>query len=96
MLQSFAEQNPDLPDIRLVRYALAVRLAREERYREAAELYRSVRAYLRAQRMQQLALLSQAVDKPRLSTEQRLEARYELAAFIAANPNKLYFNDTLR
>jgi hypothetical protein len=30
------------------------------------------------------------------SARRWLEARYELAAFIAANPNKLYFNDTLR
>lgn len=94
-LQVFAEQNPDLPDIRLVKYALAVRLAREERYRESAELYRSIHAYRRAQRMQQLANLSQALERPGMNAEQRLEARYTLAAFIAANPNGIYFNDAL-
>jgi hypothetical protein len=94
-LRAFAEQNPGVPDIRLVKYALAVRLAREERYRESAELYQSIHAYPRAQRMQQLADLSQAVDRLGISAEQRLEARYALAAFIAANPNRIYFNDAL-
>jgi hypothetical protein len=94
-LLAFAEQNPGLPDIRLVKYAMAVRLAREQRYRESAELYRSIHAYRRAQRMQQLANLSQAVDRLGMSAEQRLEARYALAAFIAANPNGIYFNDAL-
>ena len=45
--------------------------------------------------MQQLANLSQAVDRPGMKAEQKLEARYALAAFIAANPNGIYFNDTL-
>lgn len=94
-LREFAGQNPHLADIRLVQYALAVRLAREDRYQESAELYRSLHASRRAQRMQQLADLSQAVDKPGLSAEQKMEARYALAAFIAASPDRLYFNDTL-
>ena len=77
-LRAFAEQNPELPDIRLVQYALAVRLAREERYRESAELYRSIHAYRRAQRMQQLADLSHAVDRLGISLEQswRLATRW--------------------
>jgi len=94
-LRTFTEQNPGLPDIRLVQYALAVRLAREERYQESAELYRSIHAYPRALRMQQLANLSQAVDRSGMRAEQKLEARYALAAFIASNPNGIYFNDSL-
>lgn len=94
-LRTFVERNPGLPDIRLVQYALAVRLAREERYQESSELYRSIHAYRRAQRMQQLANLSQAVDSPGMRPEQKLEARYALAAFITANPNGIYFNDAL-
>jgi hypothetical protein len=94
-LRAFTEQNPGLPDIRLVQYALAVHLAREEKYRESAELYRRIHAYRRARRMQQLAGLSEAVDKPGISAEQRLEARYAVAALIAANPDGIYFNDAL-
>ena len=94
-LRAFTEQNLGLPDIRLVQYSLAVRLAREERYQESAELYLSIHAYRRAQRMQQLANLSQAVDRPGMSAEQKLEARYAVAAFIASNPNGIYYNDAL-
>lgn len=94
-LREFAEQNPALPDIRLVQYALAVRLAREERYQESADLFRQIHAYPRARRMQQLATLSQAVDRPGISAEQKLEARYTLAAFIGANSNGIYFNDSI-
>ena len=45
--------------------------------------------------MRQLANLSEAVDRSGISAAQRLEARYTLAAFIAANPNGIYFNDAL-
>jgi hypothetical protein len=95
VLRTFVEENSGLPDIRLVQYALAVRLAREERYRESAELYRLIHANRRAQRMQQLANLSQAADGPAMSAQQKLEARYALAEFIASNPNGIYFNDAL-
>lgn len=59
-LASFVEQNPDLPDIRIVKYSLAVRLARENRYREAADRYDTVRAVGRASRMRHLAVLYEA------------------------------------
>ncbi|HZT31159.1 MAG TPA: hypothetical protein VFA33_14820 [Bryobacteraceae bacterium] len=94
-LRSFAEQNPNLDGIRLVEYSLAVRLSRQDRYQEAAELYRSIHANRRAQRLQRLALLSQAAEKPGVSSRQRLDARYELAEFVAANPEGIYFNDAL-
>ncbi|MGC4051113.1 MAG: hypothetical protein QM757_17255 [Paludibaculum sp.] len=103
-LRSFVAQNPNLPDIRLVRYALAVRLAREDRYRESAEVYEAIQATRRAQRMRKLASLQQAMEAsvlqpavgaPELSPEARLEARYAFAAYVAANPERLYFNDTL-
>jgi hypothetical protein len=95
VLQSFIEQNPNLAGIRLVKYSLAVRLSRREQYHEAAELYRSINANRRAQRLQRLALLSQAAKRPEISSQQRLRARYELAKFIAANSTGIYFNDAL-
>lgn len=94
-LRSFADQNPNLAGIRLVKYSLAVRLARQDQYEAAADLYRSIRADRRAQRMQQLALLTHAADRPGVDAQQKLQARYELAAFIAANPDRIYFNDAL-
>ncbi|MBS1858338.1 MAG: hypothetical protein JST11_23405 [Acidobacteria bacterium] len=94
-LRSFANENPNLAGIRLVKYSLAVRLSRQERYQEAAEIYRSINANRRAQRLRQLALLSQAAEKPGISARQHLDARYELAGFVAANPDGIYFNDAL-
>lgn len=94
-LQSFVAQNPNLPGIRLVRYALAVRLAREDRYRESAEVYEAIQAVRRAQRMRKLASLQQAMEASGLPPEARLEARYAFAAYVAANPDRIYFNDTL-
>jgi hypothetical protein len=94
-LQSFVAHNPSLPGIRLVRYSLAVRLAREDRYRESAEVYEAIQAPRRAQRMRKLASLQQAMETAELSPQARLEARYAFAAYVAANPERLYFNDTL-
>jgi hypothetical protein len=88
-LQSFVNQNPNLPDIRLVKYSLAVRLARENRYEEAADLYQSIHAVRRAPRMRQLAVLYQE------ATRTDLEAKYKMAEFLIANPSRIYFNDAL-
>ncbi len=35
------------------------------------------------------------MDRPGITAERKLEARYALAAFIAANPDGIYFNDAL-
>jgi len=94
-LRSFVEQNPNLDGIRLVKYSLAVRLTREDRYQEAADVYRSTNASRRAHRLQRLASLRQAAEEPAMSAEQKLHARYALAEFIAANPDRIYFNDAL-
>ena len=94
-LRSFAEQNPNLAGIRLVKYSLAVRLSREGRYQEASDLYRSITANPRAERLARLAKLSEAAKQPGVGSEQGLKARYDLAAFIASNPDRIYFNDAL-
>lgn len=86
-LRTFAEQNPTVEDVRLVWYALAVRLARENRYGEAAPIYESIHALRRAPRMRQLDALYQAAQTP--------QGKYEFAAFVAAHPDGIYFNDSL-
>lgn len=95
VLRTFIAQNPKLPEIWLAQYALAVRLAREEHYRESAQWYTSVQAPVRAQRMLRLAALQEAVDRPGLHVEAKREALYRLAEFLAHNPERLYFNDKL-
>jgi hypothetical protein len=56
--------------------------------REAAEVYRSINANIRANRLQQLAPLADAAN-------QSLDARYRFAAYLAGNPNRIYFNDLI-
>jgi tetratricopeptide (TPR) repeat protein len=94
-LESFVNQNPALADIRLVKYSLAVRLTREDRYDEAAEIFQSIHAYRRAPRIRQLAALQKEAHRTGLSDLQKLEAEYRMAEFIATNPNRIYFNDGL-
>jgi hypothetical protein len=79
----------------LVRYALAVRLARLDRYDQAAQVYESISELERAGRMHQLAGLYRETKRSDLSAEQSQAARFALAAYIGSNENKLYFNDKI-
>jgi hypothetical protein len=88
VLREYIDRYPRDPQLRLVRYALAVRLAREDQYFEAAELYTAVGANRRAARMRRLAELYSAA-------QQTHEGKYEMAAFLAANPERIYFNDSV-
>ena len=94
-LQSFIAANPKVEGLRSVQYALAVRLTRENRYKEAAEIYRAIHALRRAPRMAELAALWEAANAPGVSGAAKLEAQYDLASFIAAHPDGIYFNDNL-
>jgi tetratricopeptide (TPR) repeat protein len=94
-LQAFVAVNPNLPDLRIVNYSIAVRLARENRYDEAAEVYQSIHAIVRAPRMRQLASLYKEANRSDLADVPRQQAQYKLAEFLAANPNRVYFNDAL-
>jgi hypothetical protein len=94
-LQSFLDRYPNVADVRLVRYSLAVRLARENRYEEAAEIYQAIHAKRRAERMRELADLYRQANRTDLSVQQSGENNYKLAEFISANPDRLYFNDQL-
>ena len=86
-LQSFIEQNPNVPDLRVVRYALGVRLARENRYDESAQLFESIEAGRRAPRMRRLAELYKAAIDP--------QGKFAFAKFVADNENGIYFDDLL-
>jgi hypothetical protein len=94
-LETFLQRYPDMADARLVRYSLAVRRARENRYEEAAQIYESIHALRRAQRMRQLAALYGEASRTDLAAPQLQEARYKLAEFIGANQERIYFNDQL-
>ena len=95
VLRAFVQANPGLANIRLVQYALAVRLTREERYEEAAEIYEAIHAIRRAPRLRQLAALQREAMRTDGTEGQRLEARYRLAEFLSAHPDGIYFNDAL-
>ncbi len=88
-LRKFADDNPRVPEIRLVKYALAVRLTREKKYDDAAALYRAIQAPRRAQRIAQLAALAHEAEQG------QPEARYKLAEFLSAHSNGILYNDTL-
>jgi hypothetical protein len=94
-LESFLAQYPDMPDIRIVKYSLAVRLTRANRYEEAARIYQAIQAQRRAPRMRQLAALFQEANRTDVSTQQILESKYKMAVFLAAHENGIYFNDAV-
>jgi hypothetical protein len=94
-LESFLDTYPEVPDARLVRYALAVRRARENRYEEAGRIYDSIHAYWRVPRMRQIAALYKEASRRDLAGTQLQEAKYALAEFISANQERIYFNDQL-
>ncbi len=86
-LQGFIAKYPELPDVRLVKYSLAVRLAREDRYEEAAALFAEIHANIRAPRMRQLAALYRDATTA--------EGKLKFAQFLSANPDRIYFNDAV-
>lgn len=91
-LRTFIERYPRVAELRLVKYSLAVRLTRENRYAEAADLYQSIAAVRRAPRMRRLATLYEAAGR---SGPAQAQARYDLAAFLAEHPDGIYFNDAM-
>lgn len=93
VLEVFLRKYPDLPDTRVVKYSLAVRMARENRYEEAAQIFEGINALRRAPRMRQLATLYQQANRTDLSPVQLQEAKYAMGEFIGTNPNRIYYND---
>lgn len=85
-LEEYLRRYPRSPDAAVVRYSLGVRLAREERYSEAAETFAAIPAPLRAGRMRQLA---------RLAADSSAAGRLALAEYFGANSERLLFNDRI-
>ncbi len=85
-LDQFLERYPDVQNVRLVKYALAVRLARENRYAEAADIYEAIGQKRRGPRMRQLAALW---------ADQTPEGRFAFAEYVGSNSVGIYFNDSL-
>jgi hypothetical protein len=94
-LEAFLAKYPNVPEARVVRYALAVLLARQNRYEESAQIYDAIHAYRRAPRMRRLAGLYVQSSRSDLPSSQLQEAKYKLAEFIGSNSNGIYFNDSL-
>ncbi|HEY4365450.1 MAG TPA: hypothetical protein VGN17_31100 [Bryobacteraceae bacterium] len=94
-LQAFLDKYPTIKDVRIVKYALAVRLTRAERYDEASQLYQSINAFARAGRMRQLAALHHEATRTDLPPAQLQEAKYKVAAFFRSHPDGIFFNDNL-
>jgi hypothetical protein len=94
-MQQFVESNPKLEDIRLIQYAVAVRLSREDRYDAAASLYQEIHAIVRAPRMRRLAAPYNAAIRQDPTGTERWEAKIRLAQFLSENENRIYYNDTL-
>jgi hypothetical protein len=87
-LEKFLEKYPQANSVRTVKYSLAVRLSRENRYEEAARIYDEIHAVRRAPRLRQLAKLYAEAG-------QSHENAYRLAAFLHDHENGIYFNDAL-
>ncbi len=94
-LRAFIEQYPKAPQVALVRYSLAVRLARENQFDGAAQIFDSLHVSYRSNRMRRLAVLyGEAYRADALGTE-ALEAKLALAQFLFDNDQRVLFNDRL-
>lgn len=94
-LERFIATYPEEEFVRVVQYSLAVRLTRENRYREAADIYEQIQAVRRAPRMRGLADLYERTLQTGLTPEERLEARYDFAERLTRYPDGVYFNDAV-
>ena len=97
-----ARQIPYPPFGRIIRtayegveYALAVRAARKEHFKEAAAIYERLHARPRAERMKLLADLCKAAFDPTLPVKEQWEAKYRYASFLEAHSTGIFFNDMI-
>jgi hypothetical protein len=58
-------------------------------------MYQSIKANRRALRMRELATLYEETNRIGSSEELLQAARYRMAEYIAANPERIYFNDAI-
>ncbi len=88
-----AEGNKTAYD--LVEYAQAVRLARDEQFEGAGEIFARHGATAKAQRMREAAELLRAVHQQKPTSPQRLEAQYVYADYLEGHSAQIFFNDML-
>ena len=79
----------------LVRYALAVRSARQEDYTAAAKLFEELHATSRARRMREAGKLLAATKDASLNADAQLQALYDYGEFLANNSTGVFFNDSV-
>ncbi len=94
-LRDFIAQYPRAKQIDLVRYSLAVRLARENQFAEAAQIFDALRVSYRANRMRRLAVLYGEAYRADAPGTEALEAKFALAQYYFDNDERILFNDRL-
>lgn len=85
-LWEFIAKYPDAKNVRLVKYALAVRLAREDKYADSAEIYEDIGQRRRGPRMRELAALWM---------DGSTRSKYEFAKVLTEHADGVYFNDSI-
>ncbi len=83
-LEEFIAKYPKAPRLRSVKYALAVRRARENKYGEAAAIYDEIGQKRRGPRMR---------EAEKLWADQSAEGKFKFAEFLSANEDGVYFNN---
>jgi hypothetical protein len=91
----FRDGSRQMPAPDLVRYSLAVRWTRRGNYSEAERMYTKLGIRWRAARMRTLSILASRARNGSQPAADRLQARYDLAAYLADNPERILFNDLL-
>ncbi|MBL8234751.1 MAG: hypothetical protein JNL98_40000, partial [Bryobacterales bacterium] len=93
-LRAFLDRYPTVPEVRMVKYGLAVRLARVDQYEESARVYESIGVRTRAQRMRVLSKLHREASNSEDPAAAN-QAKYRMAQFLEGNSERIYFNDML-
>ena len=94
-LRGFIDQYPKAPQLALVRYSLAVRLARENQFNESAQIFHSLGVAYRTNRMRRLAALYGEAYRADALGAESLEAKFALAQFLSENSERVFFNDRI-
>lgn len=79
----------------LVEYARAVRLARNERYALAAEIFERLGVGAKVQQMREVAELFDAVQRAKPLSKQHWEALFAYADYLEGHSAQIFFNDML-
>ncbi|MEI9815011.1 MAG: hypothetical protein WDO18_21245 [Acidobacteriota bacterium] len=85
-VQEFLKKYPQASNVRRAKYSLAVRLARVNRYGEAAEIYESIGQKRRGPRMRELE---------KLWADQTPAGKFRFAEYLGSLENGVYYNDAL-